>query len=279
MRAVFARAGKLAGLVALATLVRVLAGTAGGAASTAFASAPDTLVEAVMLPDTSSDRRVSRADDGEFPVVIGAFATTLVGSVRERTENVALAAAALDGRVIEPGEVLGFNAVVGPRTLERGYQLAPVILHERRQVQAGGGICQTASTLFVAALQAGFTPLERWRHSTPVDYIALGQDATIAWGAKDLRLRNDSGRRVRLRCGVVGSTLSARLESAAPGDATYELITEERELPPDPGVARARAGREIELFRVRREGGTETSRELVHRDVFPPTRGERAESR
>ena len=46
-----------------------------------------------------------------------------------------LSAEALDGTVLEPGQVLSFDAVVGPRTLERGYQQAPVILHETRQVQ------------------------------------------------------------------------------------------------------------------------------------------------
>lgn len=276
MRAVFARAGKLAGLIALASCLRIAAGAPPCAAR---AAAPDSVAEVLMLPDTVARMVSAPGESGEFPVLIGAFATTLVGSVRERTENVRLAAAALDGRVLEPGEVLGFNACVGPRTIERGYLLAPVILHERRQVQTGGGICQVASTLFVAALQAGFSTVERWRHSTPVDYIALGEDATIAWGAKDLRLRNDTGRRVRVRCTIVGSTLAARLDADAPTGATYELVSEVRELPPDPGVAGARAGREIELFRVRREDGRETAREFLHRDVFPPTRGPQGERR
>lgn len=278
MPRVFARAGKLAGLFALASCLRSVA--AGVPPCAADSAAPDTVSEVVMLADTVASRSAPPpAESAEFSVALGAFATTMVGSTRERTENVRLAAAALDGRVLEPGEVLGFNACVGARTLERGYQAAPVILHERRQVQTGGGICQVASTLFVAALQAGFTTLERWRHSTPVDYIALGEDATIAWGAKDLRLRNDTDRRVRVRCGLVGTTLAARFEAETPLDATYELVSEVRELPPDPGIAGARAGREIELFRVRREDGRETARELVHRDVFPPTRGSQVERR
>lgn len=209
----------------------------------------------------------------QFPVVLGSFTTTLAGSRPERTANVRLSAEALDGAILEPGQVLSFDAVVGPRTLERGYQQAPVILHEMRQVQVGGGVCQTASTLFVAGLLSGLTGVERWRHSSPVDYIALGEDATISWGAKDMKLRNDTGQRVRLRVFVRGATLSARFEGEEPGAATYELSTEERELPADPGVEGARPGREVELYRVRNDARGGESREFVHRDVYPPTRG------
>lgn len=215
------------------------------------------------------------ANEIEFPVVLGTYATTLVGSLPERTANIRLAAEALDGIVLAPGAVLSFNDRVGPRTLERGYQSAPVILHERRQVQAGGGICQVASTLFVAALLSGLTPVERWRHSTPVDYIAVGHDATIAWGAKDLRVRNTLGQRVRVRLEVLGGTLAARIEAEEATRVSYELETDARELPADPGVEGGASGLEVDLFRVRRDDGATVAREFVHRDVIPPSRGVR----
>jgi vancomycin resistance protein YoaR len=223
-------------------------------------------------PADTSSPRAPRPRDEEFPVALGSFTTTLLGSRPERTANIALAAEALDGAVMGPGEVLSFNAVVGPRTPERGYQSAPVILHETRQLQAGGGVCQVASTIFAAGMLAGLSNVERWRHSSPVDYIAPGEDATIAWGAKDLRLRNDLAQRVRLRVRVLGTTLSVRVDGETAEPAAYDLETVERELPADDGADGARPGREIELYRVRRGAGGE-SRELVHRDVFPPSRG------
>ena len=211
----------------------------------------------------------------EFPVALGSYTTTLVGSQPARTANIRLAAEALDGHVLEPGEVLSFDSVVGPRSLDRGYQMAPVILRESRQLQTGGGVCQVASTLFVAGLLSGMSPVERWRHSTPVDYIPLGYDATIAWGAKDLKLRNDTGQRVRVRVRMAGATLSARFESEEASTDRFELSTEERELPPDPSVEDAREGREIELYRSRESEQGGSTREFLHRDVFPPTRGKR----
>jgi vancomycin resistance protein YoaR len=172
--------------------------------------------------------------------------------------------------VLDPGVEMSFNEVVGPRTAERGYLPAPVILREERQLQRGGGICQVASTLFAASLLAGLTVVERSRHSSPVDYIALGEDATIAWGFKDLKLRNDLDQRVRLRVQVVGSTLLARIEGEAALPASYDLVTEERAIPAstDDNLP----GREVELYRVRREDGLEVERELIHRDLYPSAR-------
>jgi len=203
-----------------------------------------------------------------FPVVLGSFSTTLAGSVPARTDNVRRAAQALDGAVLEPGEVLSFNRQVGPRTLERGYQPAPVILRETRQTQLGGGICQVASTLFDAALIAGLTPVERWRHSTPVDYISLGQDATISWGVKDLKLRNDLEQRVRVRTVLLGTTLTFRIEGESETADLYELETVVGETDQNIGAA---GGREVELYRTRRRDGETVARELVHRDVYPPS--------
>lgn len=239
----------------------------------AFARAGDPPVATPAPAGTEAAARPEAPAEEHFPVVLGSFTTTLAGSRPERTVNVRLAAEALDGRVIEPGQVLSFDALVGPRTLERGYRKAPVILHETRQLMTGGGVCQTASTLFVAGLLSGFTSVERWRHSTPVDYIAFGYDATIAWGAKDLKLRNDTGQRVRLRCFVRGATLSARFEGESPGAEAFELVTEERELPADPGVEGARPGLEVELYRVRTDARGGAAREFLHRDHYPPTRG------
>lgn len=237
------------------------------ALAVACVCAPPARADEGMAPDDST--RAARAPEQEFPVALGSFTTTLSGSLPARTTNIRLAVAALDGAVIEPGDVLSFNAVVGPRSRERGYLDAPVILRETRQLQTGGGVCQVASTVFVAGLLSGLDVAERWRHSSPVDYVALGEDATIAWGVKDLRLRNATEQRLRLRVVVTGNALSARFEASDPNATQFELAREERELPAD--ADDGRPGREVTLFRVRREPSGDEQREIVHRDVFPPT--------
>src|SRR5258706_7148753 len=88
------------------------------------------------------------ASDIEFPVVLGTYSTTLIGSLPARTENIRLAARSLDGTVLERAQVLSFNRRVGQRSIERGFQPAPVILHESQDVQVRGGVCHVASSLF-----------------------------------------------------------------------------------------------------------------------------------
>jgi len=226
---------------------------------------------ALLCAAPPAARAAEPAPDDEFPVTLGSFTTTMAGSLPDRTHNVRLAAAALDGTVLRAGEELSFNDQVGPRTPEHGYRPAPVILREARQVQVGGGVCQVASTVFDAALLSGLTVLERHRHSSPVDYVALGEDATIAWGAKDLRVANDLDVDVRLRVGVVGTTLVARFEAPEEQGESYELETVVRDAPA-PDDVEGLPGRDIELYRVRIVDGEEADRELVHRDHYPPSR-------
>jgi vancomycin resistance protein YoaR len=202
----------------------------------------------------------------EFPVVLGTYSTTLIGSLPARTDNIRLAARSLDGTVLEPAQVLSFNRRIGQRSAERGFQPAPVILHETRDVQIGGGVCQLASTLFDAALIAGLRTTERHRHSYPVDYIPLAQDAAIVWGAKDLKILNCLDQRVRFRADVLGTTLTVRIEGDRPVGGEFDLETVENSTT----ASGALPGREIELFRVRRSGGEETGRELLHADIYPP---------
>jgi hypothetical protein len=231
-----------------------------------LAAAPSRASDPVPLPPPN-----------DFPVERGAFSTTMIGSQPARTHNVMLAAMALDSTVLEPGAELSFNQTVGPRTAERGYRVAPVILREERQLQLGGGICQVASTLFAASLLAGLTVIERSRHSSPVDYIALGEDATIAWGFKDLKVRNDLDEPVRLRVELVGSTLAARIEAASTPDGRFDLVTEERDIPASSDENLP--GHEIDLYRVRQVDGVEVEREFVHRDLIPSARQRRPENR
>jgi vancomycin resistance protein YoaR len=244
-----------AGIVLLVTLLAARSGAGDPAAGPTPADSAGDAVQAA------------------FPVELGSFATTLIGSSPARTANVRLAASALDGVVLDDGAELSFNDRVGTRTAERGYQVAPVILREERQLQLGGGICQVASTLFDAGLLAGLSPIERWRHSSPVDYVALGQDATIAWGYKDLKLRNETGHAVRLRVAVVGATLLARILGVAPNPLTYELVTDGRDVPASTDANLP--GHEVELYRVTYADGREVGRELVHRDLYPSARRSR----
>ena len=239
-----------------------------------LATVPLSAFAAPAAPGGPAAGEPARAHAGEirFPVALGSYSTTLHGSQPARTHNIRLAAAALDGAVLRPGEVLSFDRRVGARTSERGYQRAPVFLRGARDLQVGGGICQVASTVYAAAMLSALGPAERHKHTFVVGYIPLAHDATGSWGRKDLRVRNDLDQAVRLRVEVLGTTLTARFEGEAELGESLELEAVEREAP---GGGAEAAGREVELYRVRRQGGLEVGRELLHVDVYPPAVGAR----
>jgi len=88
--------------------------------------------------------------------VLSSFETDFSKKPRSRVPNIKRAASYLNGVVVGPGEVLSFNRIVGPRTAERGFSEAPVIVADELERGLGVGVCQVASTLFGAAMLGGF---------------------------------------------------------------------------------------------------------------------------
>ncbi len=124
--------------------------------------------------------------------VWGSYATPLGAGNGGRVTNIRLSTRALNNYLLLPGETLSFNQVVGPPTAERGYRQAPIIIQGQVVPGYGGGICQTATTLYNTALAAGLEIVERHRHTMPVDYVPAGMDATISYNSLDLKFKNNT---------------------------------------------------------------------------------------
>lgn len=127
------------------------------------------------------------------------YTTYFNPSQTARTENVRLAAVALDGAVIAPGEMFSFNQRVGERTAGKGYQDAYIIVNGQFVEGLGGGICQVSSTLYNTALLADLPITQRANHDLAITYVPLGQDATVAWPNLDLQFKNNSGAYILIR--------------------------------------------------------------------------------
>ena len=109
-----------------------------------------------------------------------------------RTINLELACDAINGTVLQPGEVFSFNDTVGERTADKGYQEAIVYVSGRSESELGGGVCQVASTIYYCAMYADLEIVEREPHQFSVDYVPGGLDATVYWGSLDFRFRNST---------------------------------------------------------------------------------------
>ncbi len=112
---------------------------------------------------------------------------------QNRTNNVILACEAINGTIVNPGEVFSFNDVVGERTEERGYLPATIYVNANESAPGiGGGICQVASVLYYTTLHLEVTQVERSCHALPVTYVPPGMDAAIYWdGKQDYKFKND----------------------------------------------------------------------------------------
>ena len=157
---------------------------------------------------------------------IVSFETAFNPRETARADNIALAAGAIDGTLLAPGDVFSFNEVVGPRTFERGYQDAPVIVDGKFVPDVGGGVCQVSSTLHVAFLMTGMQRVAARNHSIPISYLPMGWDAAVAGDWLDLRYGNNTGGHVYIRM-EIPSPGRLRVSLYGPSDVAPRKIETE----------------------------------------------------
>jgi hypothetical protein len=179
-------------------------------------------------------------------LVLSEYETDFAKRGGPRVKNIALAAALLDGTLMAPGEVWSFNRTVGPRTLERGFVDAPVIVADELEPGVGGGVCQVATTLFAAGVMGGLDVVKRRSHSRPSGYAPLGLDATVIDGEVDLQLRNPYPVPVivhaflpvptRIRVEMLGATAPGKVEhtyAVRKSEDFFRRVAKRAELRPD----------------------------------------------
>lgn len=167
--------------------------------------------------------------------------TTETTANEKRNTNVRLAAEALNGTIVKPGEEFSFNQVVGPRTAEKGYQEAAAYNSGEVVQEPGGGVCQVSSTLYRVAFQSGMKITYRRSHTFEPNYVTPGQDAAISWNYPDFRFINTSDAAIGIRAsysnrkttvaiygvpvleeGVTWNLESEKVKELPPPDPTYE---------------------------------------------------------
>jgi vancomycin resistance protein YoaR len=121
--------------------------------------------------------------------LLGSYHTNYTATsdkTQERVENLGIASRAISGTFIAPGEVFSMNDTVSGLDYNEGH----VIIDGATSTGLGGGLCQVTSTLYNAALYAGLEIVERHPHDTQLPYIRPGMDATVWFGALDMKFKN-----------------------------------------------------------------------------------------
>jgi vancomycin resistance protein YoaR len=148
---------------------------------------------------------------------LSTFTTDMGASSSNRIWNVHLMADYIDGTIIKPGKTFSFNKVVGPRTPERGFREGQMILGSLLVPAIGGGVCQTATTLFNNAYELGLPVRERHNHSWYISHYPIGRDATVSWGGPDLKFKNDLDHAILIKTSYTDSTLTFSFFSTKQG--------------------------------------------------------------
>lgn len=180
--------------------------------------------EEVVLPLKVTKPEITTDMLGEeaFPNVLGSFSTRYDASNKNRATNIELAAKAIDGKILLPGEKFSFNSVVGPTTAGKGYLLAGAYSAGELVENYGGGICQVSSTLYNVALYANLEIVERYNHSSVVSYVDPGRDATISYGAKDFKFSNPRKYAIKINIKATNGILETEIRGIAE-DKEYEI--------------------------------------------------------
>lgn len=137
------------------------------------------------------DRTTAEAKDLEITEKVASFTTHFTAG-QSRVQNIQRIAEIVDGALLEPGETLGLNDYVGPRTREKGFTAGGAIFDGEFVTDVGGGVSQFATTFYNAAYFGGYAIPEFKPHSYYISRYPVGREATIDYPHVELKVRNNS---------------------------------------------------------------------------------------
>ncbi len=199
---------------------------------------------------------------------LGSYVTEL-GGTETRIMNIRLAAKALDGCLLLPGEEFSFNGRIGPRTEEAGYGSSLSYVDGEVVSEVGGGICQVSSTLYCACILADLEISFRTNHRYYQSYVPPGLDATVSWGWPDFNFVNSTEYPLRIEAACEDGRLTIALRGTQTREGHTELRWEVLETVAagavyreDPALAPGqstvadygREGMTVQTWRVRYDG-------------------------
>jgi vancomycin resistance protein YoaR len=217
--------------------------------------------------------------------------TRFVGSPPNRVFNIGVGITKFNGLIIPRGITFSFGDNLGVVDGSTGYKKELVIKPEGTIPEFGGGICQVSSTMYRAAIFAGFPIVERKPHKYVVTYYSQigghGLDATVYPPSPDLKFKNDSPGEVLVQSYVDGmdayfvfyGTSDGRLvEMEGPHIYNQRSAPSEPMLVPDkklqPGerkqVEKAHAGFDTLWYRrITKDGQTVEEKITSHYEAVP----------
>ncbi len=162
---------------------------------------------------------------------------------RNRIANLQRATTGIDQLLLRPGQRFCFSERVGEPTIKNGFRAGPVFVGGQVKTDVGGGLCLIATNLFSLFLYTGLQILERHCHSIDAygaqRFYRLGEDAAVAYGYKDLIVRNQSSVQLLVRLEVLPDLGLVRSQLWGAGPCPWEVEVVSTVLEEIPGLTSA----------------------------------------
>ncbi|QNB45319.1 hypothetical protein BR63_02725 [Thermanaerosceptrum fracticalcis] len=245
--------------------------------------------EPIALTLTFQREKPSRTakdlQDYKITGLIAKFSTQFNPANINRSDNIRLAALALDNFFLKPGQQFSFNEIVGPRTKEAGYNEATIIQNNEFVSGVGGGVCQVSTTLYNTVLRANLKIIERSPHSLIIPYVEPGLDATVVYGYRDFKFLNNTEGCLIIKTVVYQNTITCKIYGLErPEQKVVIKSFQEKVIEPktiyreDPTVPKGqyiveKKGSRGWVIRVERHiyrNGQLVYSEVISRDLYPP---------
>jgi len=115
-----------------------------------------------------------------------------------KKHNLRLGIHPIENIIIAPQQIFSFWHLIPKPISQNGFKKGRNLMKGELALDFGGGLCQLSGIIYHLVLEAGLEILERHPHSLDIytettRYTPLGSDATVVYGHKDLRFKNNLG--------------------------------------------------------------------------------------
>jgi len=134
-----------------------------------------------------------------------------------KKQNIITAKSFIEPITILPNEIFSFWKIVGKPSEKRGFVKSRSLVNSKTIESFGGGLCQLSGLIYLTSIHCGLEVLERYNHSVDIydditRYMPLGGDATVAYGYKDLKIRNNLKKPISFRIITKENTVSVCIQ-------------------------------------------------------------------
>jgi len=130
--------------------------------------------------------------------------------------NLKYAAEKINKHIVKPNQIFSFWQIVG--NPNRNLKKSRSIRNGKITDEMGGGLCQISGIVYHISILSGLEIMERHSHSIDIyqeyeRFTPLGTDATVVYGNRDLRIKNNFDFPIKFEIEINENVLTVKLLS------------------------------------------------------------------